>query len=255
MKEKLKELWGCRPRLGRRGRTARNLLLALALAALIWGQFGYPLPTAEMEFRRLERTSLLPRSEIVLAPPTYRSDLTVSGEDRTFVARDGTELTLCGRWFVGVTEDRATAALVGGDRRNRMVSAVPLAETGPTLVPLVDGGGDHARGYWVEEGPMEGGYHYDYHNFSALLLLDVPEETARTELSTTDEEGTPYLGTGWDLEDGRWLVGFEAGDGHDRVIGWRPDQPYTLRLYGLDGSLLLEQSGTIPRAEGWGAFG
>lgn len=247
MKKKLEGLWSRRPRLGRGGKTARNLLLTLILAALIWGQFGYPLPTAEMEFRRLERQNLLPRSEIVLAPPTYRSYLTVSKEDRTFIVRDGTELTLRGRWFVGVTEDQAAAALVGESR----ISTVPLAETGPTLVPLiVDRSGEHAGGYWVEEGPMEGGgYRYDYHNFSALLLLNVPEETARTEMSVTDKEGTPRLGTGWDLEDGRWLVGFEEEGVGDRIIGWCLDQPYTLRLYRADGSLLLERAGTIPRAE------
>lgn len=245
MKEKLKRIWAQRPRLTRGQKLVRNLGLCTRLLLWFWGMADYPLPTAELEFRRLERTSLLPRSEIVLAPPTYRSYLTVSKEDRTFVARDGTELTLRGRWFVGVTEDRATAAL-GGES----ISTVPLAETGPTLVPLVDGVGDHAGGYWVEEGPMEGGgYRYDYHNFSALLLFDVPEETARTEMSITDEEGTPRLGRGWDLEDGRWLVGFEEKGVGDRAIGWCLNQPYTLRLYREDGSLLLEQVGTIPRAE------
>ena len=233
-------------RLTYRTKIAGSLLATLVLLFGLWAYYDYPLPTAELEFRRLERTNLLPRSEIVLAPPTYRSYLTVSKEDRTFVARDGTELMLRGRWFVGVTEDRATAALVG-----ESISTVPLAETGPSLVPLiVDRSGEHAGGYWVEEGPMEGGgYRYDYHNFSALLLLNVPEETARTEMSVTDEEGTPRLGTGWDLEDGRWLVGFEEEGVGDRIIGWCLDQPYTLRLYRADGSLLLEQSGTIPRAE------
>lgn len=65
MKKKWRELWSRRPRLGRGGRTVRNLLLTAALALMIWGQYGCPLPTAEIEFRRLERQYLLPRSEIV----------------------------------------------------------------------------------------------------------------------------------------------------------------------------------------------
>ena len=55
MKKKWRELWSRHPRLGRGGRTVRNLLLTAALALMIWGQYGCPLPTAEMEFRRLER--------------------------------------------------------------------------------------------------------------------------------------------------------------------------------------------------------
>ena len=48
MKKKWRELWFSRPRLGRGGRTVRNLLLTAALAQMIWGQYGCPLPTAEM---------------------------------------------------------------------------------------------------------------------------------------------------------------------------------------------------------------
>lgn len=248
MKEKWKKAWARRPRPTRGQKTAGNLLFGLALAALLWGMAGYPLPTAEMEFRRLERTNLLPRSEIVFATPKfYRSDLAASGSDRTVTALDGTELTLRGRWFVGVAEDQAAIARVGKSKWDRSIRAVPLAEEGPTLLPLTDRNGNGTYGYWVEEGPMEGGYRYDYHGFSPLLLLNVPEKTARTEVSITDEEGTPRLGTGWDLGDGKWLVGFETENGgYD--IGWYLGLPYTLRLYRADGSLLLEQAGTIPGA-------
>ncbi len=61
MKKKWKEL---RPRLGRGGKTVRNLLLALALAVLVWAQYGCPLPTVEMEFRRMERQNLTGPGEI-----------------------------------------------------------------------------------------------------------------------------------------------------------------------------------------------
>ena len=46
-------------------RAARNLLLALLLLAALWYVKGCPLPTQEMEFRRLERQRLAGRSEIV----------------------------------------------------------------------------------------------------------------------------------------------------------------------------------------------
>ena len=46
-------------------RAGRNLLLAALAAFLIWSMNGYPLPTQEMEFRRLERQRLAGRSEII----------------------------------------------------------------------------------------------------------------------------------------------------------------------------------------------
>ena len=55
------------PRLGRGGKIVRNLVLAAGLALVIWAQYGCPLPTLEMEFRRMERTYLLPPSEILLS--------------------------------------------------------------------------------------------------------------------------------------------------------------------------------------------
>ena len=46
-------------------RVARNLALALLPLAALWYLKGYPLPTQEMEFRRLERQRLAGRSEII----------------------------------------------------------------------------------------------------------------------------------------------------------------------------------------------
>ena len=46
-------------------RAARNLALALLPLAALWYLKGYPLPTQEMEFRRLERQRLAGRSEII----------------------------------------------------------------------------------------------------------------------------------------------------------------------------------------------
>ena len=52
------------PRLGRKGKIVRNLALTLAFLGALWVGMGYPLP-AEMEFHRLERSSLLRPSEVV----------------------------------------------------------------------------------------------------------------------------------------------------------------------------------------------
>lgn len=52
------------PRLSRGWRIVRNLAVALACLYALWARAGWPLPTPELEFRRLERENLLGRSEI-----------------------------------------------------------------------------------------------------------------------------------------------------------------------------------------------
>ena len=52
------KLWTRRPRLSRGGKLAVNLILTALLLVYAWGLADYPLPTAELEFRRLERASL-----------------------------------------------------------------------------------------------------------------------------------------------------------------------------------------------------
>ena len=231
-------------RLSRGKKLAVNLAVILVVCLWLWGLAGYPLPTAEMEFRRLERQALLPRSQIVFATPEFqRSTLAISGHHRTVTALDGTELTLNGRWLVGVTEGRATVALVGWSGRDRSIWTIPLRENGPTLLPL-DG---MARGYWVEEGSMPGGYRYDYRNFVPLLVLNAPEGAARLEAAVTDEAGDVWEGLGWDLGNGVWMLAVECPQ--DSFFGdWYQGCAYTLRLYGGDGALLEEQEGTVPKA-------
>lgn len=51
-------------RLSRKKRTVLNLTVSGVLLLTAWAILGYPLPTAELEFRRLERESLCPPSEI-----------------------------------------------------------------------------------------------------------------------------------------------------------------------------------------------
>lgn len=52
------------PKLSRGWRIVRNLAVALVCLYALWVRAGYPLPTPELEFRRLERENLLGRAEI-----------------------------------------------------------------------------------------------------------------------------------------------------------------------------------------------
>lgn len=220
------------------------LVLTALCACLAWSCLGYPLPTAELEFRRMERTHLLPRSEIVFFNGERNKDgLRVSKQDGSVFALDGTELHLRGRWIVGVREDWASAACLDEGE----IYSVPLGG-GPALVPFVRWGMylDHT-GYWVTHGPGETpegdpAYVYEYHNFLPFLLMNTPEETASVEIAVRLEE-EERSGGGWQLADGIWMLGIE-GEG---LIGgeWTPGLSYTLRLYRADGSLLLERSGTL----------
>lgn len=64
MKDRWLKLRRSRPRLSRGWKIVRNLAVTLICLSVLWAWAGYPLPTAEMEFRRLERQNLLPPSEI-----------------------------------------------------------------------------------------------------------------------------------------------------------------------------------------------
>lgn len=64
MKDRWLKLWRSRPRLSRGWKIVRNLAVTLICLSVLWAWAGYPLPTAELEFRRLERQNLLPPSEL-----------------------------------------------------------------------------------------------------------------------------------------------------------------------------------------------
>ncbi len=233
MKKKLKGLWSRRPRLGRGGKTARNLLLTLALAALVWGQFGYPLPTAELEFRRLERQNLLPRSEIVFTAPRGTNNLE---------PKNGPAFTLYGRWVVGTQGKRAVAGYLQG--KWSRIDVFPLND-GPSPIPLPIGNVG-----WIERAESERGIDSIPHIWPALLFLEMPQ-AARGELTvdvTYMEEDYHRISEGWDLGDGVWLFALEPPES-SYSGDWYQGGSYTLTLYREDGSLLLERSGTIPRAE------
>ncbi len=252
MKKWWKKLERALDRVSRGKKLAVNLALCAFLLVLIWSRFGYPLP-AELEFRRLERTHLLPRSEIVFSNGARSEDgLRVSGSDGSVFALDGTELHLRGRWFAGVREDRAVLACLGENFYRTFIREFPL-DGGPVLAPLAQSDGylNHPGGYWVTQGwgeTPEGhpAYQYEYHNFSAFLLFGAPEGTVRAELTVRDG-GAERTGGGWPLENGLWLLGVD-------MEGWTPaeqvwDIPYTLRLYDAADTLLTERSGTLWEGE------
>ena len=60
----VKRIWNRLPKLPRGLRILRNFLLGLLLSPVIWAMLDYPLPR-EMQFRRMERTNLMPESEII----------------------------------------------------------------------------------------------------------------------------------------------------------------------------------------------
>ena len=217
------------PRLSRRGKTVRNLLLTLGVAILIWAQYGCPLPTVEMEFRRVERRYLLPASEVVFA---QRSGAELK-------ARDGTALQWNNASAVGIRDDKAVAACAqGGSWEWAALDCYPLEE-GPVPVPVV-----MSQLIWVEVIEMNSTPRID----GALLLLRMPREAVAAEL----ELDVTYRGQEYHrdcpvfhLEDGTWVAAVESPDGA-YTPNWFEGGGYTLRLYDENGDLLLEKTGTVP---------
>ena len=243
MREKLRTWWkqsalkgwadGKLP-LSRGKKLVLNLAVIVLAGLWLWGLADYPLPTAELEFRRLERASLEERSELVLS---LDGDMDVQ-------ARNGTEFSFTRPRVVGVTEDRV---LVGySNRIDRPFDMLRRYEweDGPTLVPLypnmvnwVDAAQNGAAGDWnrLLESP--------------LLLAGVPQEavTGTLELAVLDLEGRSYPQECpvFDLGEGIWLTSVKA-PWSVYSSNWCEGGTYTLRLYDQAGDLLLEQEGTVP---------
>ena len=221
-----------------------HLVLIALLVPMCWVQAGCPLFTAEQEFRRMERTRLLPPGEIVFtAGEKGRDHLAVSGENRAVYedysvhALDGTGFHLRqGPWFAALGEEYAVLACVEREDWKKDLTAVPRDPNGATLLVFPAG-----YGYWFEE--FQGGYGagYEYHNFFPLLVLDAPEETASAEI-TVVQDGVSVTGPGWNMGNHVWLLTPD-----NQVLPYQSGSPktFTLRLYREDGSLLLERNGTL----------
>ena len=108
---------------------ALNLLLVALTGFVLWWRAGYPLPTAEMEFRRLERQHMVPESKILLLSER---------EDDTFQVPGGPEIVIQDQWAVGVTENQVYAADLSR-RSERMI--IQDKTEGVTLIPFGDAPG------------------------------------------------------------------------------------------------------------------
>ena len=208
------------PRLGRAGKIIRNLLLCLPLAVLVWARSGCPMPTTQLEFRRLEGRYLLPHSEI----------LWDTGTEGRGSHGDLPSWQLLDDWVIGVRGGVATAAMIDRPDRNFFLSCYPLEEA-PFPVPTPDA----AMSY--------GGLRME-----ALVFFGVPEETERVELELeclgSDGMNRVWSGDGRPLGDGRWLC--PTSPGPTFPWDWYEGGSYVLRMYDEAGKLLLERAGVLP---------
>lgn len=217
--------------LSRGKKLALNLVIILLAGGWLWGLAGYPLPTLEMEFRRLERQYLLPPSEMVFA----------AKDAAEWNALDGTGLRWTGAAAVGVRDDVAVVA--SSDRLDGGLNTIKAfaLEDGPVLVPVAA-----SQVIWVEVVEMSSSPRID----GVLLLLQMPREAAsgELELEVTYREQTYHRDCPlFRLENGVWIAAVEPPEGA-YFTDWYEGARYTLRLWGEDGALLLEKTGTVPEA-------
>ena len=225
------------PRLGRRGKILRNLLVTLLLLTLIWGQFLCPLFWPEWEFRRAERRLLLPPSEIVLHLDSPGGRIYREGQSRPILRDD--------HQFIGVGD--GYAIVIALQNRPPLFSAPHVyvetwdlsAQEGAVKVIATSIANLYAD--WRRE--AEDGFLYTYLFSRGLVALDLPAGTVRGEL-TVEKDGNLYQ-TGSGVNDaGVCLFSFPTLEGD---VTFSYGLPYTLRLYDQDGAVLLEQTGSIPR--------
>lgn len=226
----MKKKWKL-PRLGRRGKTVRNLALALLLAVPVWGQYGFPLPTAELEFRRQERRLLLPESEIVYTFEDWGRD-----------TADGS-VFLFNTWVVGAEEDFVRALYINSSRR--IMYHIARGE-GADPVPLPIG--NLAVTEILED---EGGYvSQNLGIHAALLMLDVPAGTAEARLQMDfwyRNQRCAIDANGVKVYDGVWIFPLATPEG-GYSGDWYQGEAYTLACRDGGGALLLGQEGIIPDA-------
>ena len=225
------------PRLGRRGKIVRNLLVTLLLLTLIWGQFLCPLFWPEWEFRRAERRLLLPPSEIVLHLDSPGGRIYREGQSRPWLRTN--------HQFIGVGDGYAIAVVL--QDRPPLFSAPHIyvepwdlsAQEGAVKVITTSIANLYADWRWE----AEEGFLYTYLFSRGLVALDLPAGTVRGEL-TVEEDGTLYQTDSEVNDAGACLFSLLSLEGD---VTFSYGLPYTLRLYDQDGAVLLEQTGSIPR--------
>ena len=227
------------PRLGRRGKILRNLLVTLLLLTLIWWQFLCPLFWPEREFRRAERRLLLPPSEIVLHLDAPGGRIYREGQSRPILRND--------HQFIGVGDGYAiTVAL--RDRPPLFAAPYVYVETWDLsaqegAVKVIATSRANLYADWRRE--TEEGFISTYLFSMGLVALDLPAGTVRGEL-TVKEDGKTYQTDSGVNDAGVCLFSFPRLEGE---VEFSYGLPYTLRLYDQDGAVLLEQTGSIPRSD------
>ena len=217
--------------LSRGKKLALDLVIIVLAGGWLWGLAGCPLPTVEMEFRRLERQYLLPRSEIV-----YQTGFWNIGDVEEIKSRDGTYLSVFQPFVAGTIKDQVYAATLYAPGKHIM-NVVPLGK-GPTPIPI------NSVIAWVPEPGKV------WMSGCNLLFYQIPGETTRTELDVDTvllggERFARYAQEGICLEEGLWLFSMKSPEGAYSQ-DWYAGASYALRLYGEGGELLLEQEGVLP---------
>lgn len=210
-------------RLSRGQRTLVNLCLCALLLVGLWGLFGYPLPTAELELHRWERTSLMEPSRVAFSVK----------EDQRLSLGEDLDVHMPCDLVVGLEEDRAVVGCKGGDFRRWIFSVYTLGEE--PLVTMIPGAGGIMMAGFSEEGPRV---------LTPVLAFHLPEEAASGEITLTGYRGTaevPLTGPGQEIGEGVWLFAAAAsGTDSGWILAW--DAPCTLCLFRADGSPLPEWS-------------
>lgn len=196
------------------------LLLTGLILCLFWGFLGYPLPTGEMEFRRMERQYLVGPTRIVL-----HIDEQTRGQSSALWEQ-----------FVGVGEGCAVSGVVDhpGLTERQLLRRWDLeGQQGeikliPVTVPYTDWGegGDPALAV------------------CGILLWNVPEQAVRVSMTVRDGE-TLCEDEAAVTEGGGWLAGFQTQEtnwGSD----WLLEVPYELTVYDRTGAVVHTQKGTVP---------
>lgn len=217
-----KQLWDRRPRPGRGARTAINMSIIAVILLYVWGLAGYPLFFPTLEFRRLERQCLLPKSEIVFSATPHMFDSSVELElnGETVILRD--------TWRVGASEN--WAAVMGFYRKysNMKYFYYYPRGDGPDPVPLPSG---YLLAYRYDQG---------FTGYLPLLFLDIPQRAVRAEVEMDIAETACHrAGEGAYQGNGVWLFALETPE---------EGASYTLRAYAQDGGLLGHWTGTVPAA-------
>lgn len=200
-------------------RFALNMVLLGLMCSVLWARADYPLPQG-LQFRRLERAHLLPRSEIV-----YRDDQNV----------------------VGVSEGWAISAWLSGSTPGTWrFCRYPLNEDGPTLIPLRSER-SHSHDTLEQEAVIAVGV-------PEAARIKVTLAFARGEWSRN------VVIDGKELDGGVWYCPFrfpvqEAAENEDLsrtmmdFYEGKTQTPYTLQAYDSSGSALERHSGRLPLGE------